>query len=97
MLSPIKNPLFLGLDPKTLKKPIKYSFKVGLKRKEEDSKKFFFFFIFPIFVVKKILKKVDKHSRKILTNKQKTNSKKTLKKIGKFQKINVQNRKKSEK
>ena len=43
-----------------------------------------FFFIFPIFIVKKILKKVEKHSHKILKNRKKKVSKKTLKKNRKF-------------
>ena len=60
-LQPYKTLLFFGFHPKTLKKAFKNTLKSGLKMEEEEDSKRYFFFIFPIFVVKKILIKVEKH------------------------------------
>ena len=72
-----KNDIVLCIRTLSLVKTPQIHFQVGLKGKEEeeDSKRYFFF-IFPIFIVKKILKKVEKHSQKILKNRKKKFQKK---------------------
>ena len=72
----IKTPIFLGLHPKTLQKHFQRWIEEEIRRRRLKE---VFFFIFPIFVVKKILKKAEKHSQKILKNRGE-NFKKTLKK-----------------
>ena len=61
-LSPIKTPLLLGLHPKTLKKALQKHSQIWIEEGRRRRLKKVFFFIFPIFVVKKILIKVEKYS-----------------------------------